>query len=147
MKYIAHRGNYKGKQLANENNPEYILEAINNNFDCEIDLRIKNSEYYLGHDYSQYKISVNWLLENKNRLWVHIKDKSLLEQSLLNDLHWFWHENDTITLTSKGIKWCYPSVIIQNSVLNQTTITEDLLKKIKNNYFYGICYDSILDKI
>ena len=36
--WIAHRGNYKGVEEGNENKPEYILDAVEAGFDCEIDV-------------------------------------------------------------------------------------------------------------
>ena len=39
MKLIAHRGNVSGPKPSQENNPEYIDEALFAGFDAEIDLR------------------------------------------------------------------------------------------------------------
>ena len=45
----------------------------------------------------------------KNKLWVHCKNIEALEQCDEKiDLHYFWHEHDTVTLTSQGIIWAYP---------------------------------------
>jgi glycerophosphoryl diester phosphodiesterase len=43
MKLIAHRGLTDGPNKDLENSPEQILKAIDQGFDCEIDLWIINS--------------------------------------------------------------------------------------------------------
>ena len=41
MIYISHRGNIEGKSEKNENNPEYIMKAVDKGFDVEIDVWLK----------------------------------------------------------------------------------------------------------
>ena len=51
MKFISHRGNLNGPIEEYENHPEYILEALKKGFNVEIDVRVKNDTFYLGHDF------------------------------------------------------------------------------------------------
>ena len=56
MFFISHRGNLEGPIRSEENKIDYINNAINQNFDVEIDVWFKNNNFYLGHDEPQYKI-------------------------------------------------------------------------------------------
>ena len=107
MKFISHRGNLNGKNLKLENNPNYILKAAELNFDVEIDVWYIEDEFWLGHDIPQYKIEENFL-ENP-RLWCHAKSIDTLYKMTSNSLiHCFWHQEDDVTLTSRGYLWTYP---------------------------------------
>ena len=108
MILISHRGNIKGKNLDLENNPDYIQKALDEEFDVEIDLWIKNNNLYLGHDEPQYEIEYDWLNKRKSKLWVHCKNIECLEFFDDTDINFFWHEKDTVTITSKGYIWAYP---------------------------------------
>lgn len=135
MKIIAHRGNLNGSDVENENKPETILRAISLGFDVEIDIRVIDGEIYLGHDSPQYKIDVRFLKDD--RLWIHCKNKEALELMLgLSEVHYFWHQTDTYTLTSKGFVWGYVGAdIINNSICVMPETEQDLQK------CYGICTD------
>ena len=54
MRLISHRGNTFGINRNDENHPDYILAALEQGYDCEIDLWLINNEFYLGHDEPQY---------------------------------------------------------------------------------------------
>ena len=69
MFLIAHRGNINGKVPELENSPDYINAAISNGYDVEVDVWFQDDEFYLGHDFPQYKTSVEYLRNNK--LWCH----------------------------------------------------------------------------
>ncbi len=106
MILIAHRGNLNGKTNI-ENQPEYIQEALVQDFDVEIDVWYIEDEFWLGHDIPQYKIEENFL-ENP-RLWCHAKSIDTLYKMTSNSLiHCFWHQEDDVTLTSRGYLWTYP---------------------------------------
>ena len=106
MILIAHRGNLNGK-TNRENQPEYIQEALVQDFDVEIDVWYIEDEFWLGHDIPQYKIEENFL-ENP-RLWCHAKSIDTPYKMTSNSLiHCFWHQEDDVTLTSRGYLWTYP---------------------------------------
>ena len=70
------------------------------------DFVFKNSKFYLGHDEPQYDIENSFLL--KKEVWCHAKNlEALIEMKKIGS-HYFWHENDQFTLTSKGYIWTYP---------------------------------------
>jgi hypothetical protein len=139
MKLISHRGNINGKIPNNENHPEYIDEALHAGFDVEIDMWWVDGRIYLGHDEPQFEVDDKWLTERMNNLWVHCKNVELLNWIRSTSLHWFWHEEDTLTLTSKGYVWVYPGKqpIIGSIAVMPEIHNEDVSKCI------GVCSDII----
>ena len=78
MKYISHRGNLDGRNLKTENSPNQIDTVLSLGYDVEIDLRFLNNKFYLGHDDCQYIIDFNWLLNRKNKLWIHLNNSIII---------------------------------------------------------------------
>jgi hypothetical protein len=139
MILISHRGNINGPIPEVENNPEYIDNAIRLGYDVEIDMWWINGRIYLGHDKPQYEVSDEWLGERIDKLWVHCKNIESLNWIKSTSLHYFWHENDTVTLTSKNYIWAYPGKqpIIGSIAVMPELYNDDTLKCI------GICSDYI----
>jgi len=138
MKIISHRGNLIGKNINLENQKDYIQNALNNGFEVECDVRFINHKFFLGHDIAQYEIKLEWLLERKDKLWIHCKNLECAEQLINKDFNFFWHQNDDFTITSKGILWCNDNTFSSNGitvVLNHCDIKNDVL---------GICTDEPL---
>jgi hypothetical protein len=108
MILISHRGNIDGRIPEYENNPNYIEAALNLGYDVEIDLWFIDGKTYLGHDEPQYEIDDDWLGERIDKIWVHCKNIESLNWIRSTNLHYFWHETDTVTLTSKNYVWAYP---------------------------------------
>lgn len=109
---ISHRGNLDGRIIELENNKSYIEKAIKDGYDVEIDIRFKNNSLWLGHDEPQEEISIDWLIENSNKLWIHCKDLNsimFIRKSNLTQLNYFGHSLDSFVLTSKGFLFCLPS--------------------------------------
>ena len=73
MKLIAHRGNIEGPNPQRENDPEYILEAIDRGYDVEVDVW-GHKQIWLGHDSAQYACPLSFLIQNKSKLWIHCKN-------------------------------------------------------------------------
>lgn len=140
MKLISHRGNVEGKKISLENNPEYINTTISLGYDVEIDVWMIGEELFLGHDGPEYAISRNWLNDRCDKLWIHCKNIEAVEWFNDNDsFNWFWHETDTITITSKGFIWAYPGKQpILGSIAVMPEIHNDNINKCK-----GICSDYI----
>lgn len=109
MILISHRGNLEGKQPKLENHPNYIDKALKEGYDVEIDVWVIGNDFYLGHDEPQYKTTQEWLNRRYDKLWIHCKNTKAMEKfSLIKEFNYFWHEEDTVTLTSKGFIWAYP---------------------------------------
>tara|TARA_B110000027_G_C16046520_1_gene267946 strand:+ start:253 stop:684 length:432 start_codon:yes stop_codon:yes gene_type:complete len=137
MIYISHRGNLTGKSEKDENNPDYLMKAIESGFDVEIDVWFKNNKFYLGHDKPSFEVGTKFL-ENP-RFWCHAKNINALSELARINCHYFWHQEDDFTLTSKGIIWTYPGKYLTNNsvcVLPEST-------NVKKFDCLGICSDLI----
>lgn len=145
MKLISHRGNLTGKETELENSPKFIDSAIEQGYDVEVDVRTDNNGHlYLGHDTPDHRIDVGYLLDRKNMLWIHCKDRQALDICLQYKLNCFWHTNDDYTLTSNGTVWAYPGKLPTSSncvmVLPEIIWTVEVIKEFTP---YGICSDII----
>jgi hypothetical protein len=142
MVLISHRGNLNGKIPQNENHPEYIDEAIHAGYNVEIDVWLIDGVLFLGHDEPQYQISVEWLEKRYEKIWVHCKNIKALELfNALRSYHYFWHEEDTLTLTSNGVVWAYPGKQpIKGSIAVMPEIHNDNVDSC-----IGICSDYIIN--
>jgi hypothetical protein len=135
MKIISHRGNLYGQDASRENNIWAIDECISLGFDVEIDLWVEDA-LYLGHDRPEHAIKQEYLINLANNLWIHAKNIKAVEWlSDIKELNWFWHQTDTMTLTSKGIPWCYPGHYVS------TGITVELGYQSMLPKLYGVCTD------
>jgi len=115
MILISHRGNLNGINSDKENSPSYLLSALNKGFNVEVDVRFENNKFYLGHDFSQFEINVDFL-QNKS-IWCHAKTHEALYALHNINAHYFWHQEDDYTITSRGYIWTYPSKkLLPNSI-------------------------------
>lgn len=141
MILISHRGNLDGRIPELENSPHYIYEALLRGYDCEIDVRLVGTEWYLGHDEPQYKIDYEFLLDP--RLWIHCKNHQALEYLILDErVNCFWHEEDQYTLTSHGYIWAYPGCAV-TPVSNAICVLPELNNQDVSP-FIGVCTDQII---
>lgn len=142
MILISHRGNTNGPIQERENCPDYIDETLAQGYDVEIDLWVID-EVYLGHDEPQYKITSEWLYQRMDRLWVHCKNIKAIEYintlSDIQNLNYFWHEEDTVTLTSKKYIWAYPG---KQPIMGSIAVMPEIYKDTISNCI-GICSDYI----
>lgn len=153
MRLIAHRGNTLGPNKENENKIEYIQKSIFEGYDVEIDLWVKDQCLYLGHDEPQNQISMKWLVQYTDRLWIHCKNQKALEfmSNLPIDFNYFWHQNDKHTLTSRGYIWSYPGQPYSSKSVIVMPEVNDLLKfygndkmiDVKDYNCYAICSDYV----
>lgn len=141
MILIAHRGNTNGIFESFENEPTYIDMAIKKEFDVEIDVWFKDNVLWLGHDKPQYGVDFRWFRDRIGKLWIHCKNVDAINyfKTCGYDFNYFWHETDTITLTSLNYIWAYPNKQpIENSIAVMPEINNDDTTKC-----IGICSDFI----
>jgi hypothetical protein len=141
MILISHRGNINGSIEEAENRPDYIEDTIKLGYYVEVDVWVIESTFHLGHDKPQYPISLNWLYERKDNLWIHCKNIEAIEKfnTLGSVYNYFWHQEDTLTLTSKRFIWAYPgNQPIINSIAVMPEIHNDDVSQCS-----GICSDYI----
>jgi hypothetical protein len=139
MKIISHRGNLNGPDKESENTPSQILLAIQKGFDVEIDFWSEDNRLFLGHDYPQHEIPIDFLRDNKDHLWIHCKNLEALEslKHFLSDSNFFWHQSDDFTLTSNGYIWTYPG---KQTTSNSVIVDLEETPKVYKDCF-GICTD------
>jgi len=141
MILIAHRGNTNGRFESYENEPNYIDMALSKGYDVEIDIWYVDKILYLGHDKPQYGIDFRWIRDRVNKLWVHCKNTEALVyfKDCGYDVNYFWHQEDTLTLTSQNHIWVYPGKQpVNNSIAVMPEINNDDITKC-----IGICSDII----
>ena len=144
MILISHRGNLKGPH-PDENHPDYILRALVAGFNVEIDVWFINGKFKLGHDEPTYDFPFELFENHFSKLWLHCKNVeamvALNEFPNENLLNYFFHQEDDITLTSKGYIWAYPGKQpIKNSIAVMPELNKDDLTQA-----IGICSDYIKD--
>lgn len=140
MLKIAHRGNVNGPSEA-ENQPAYLLDAIAQGYEVEVDVWFVAGNLWLGHDYTQYQIDYTFLSKIADKAWFHCKNQEALAyfNDSLTSLRYFWHEEDKYTLTSTGQIWVYPG---ETSPRNSIVVDLDLsnLDAYKDTA-YAVCTD------
>lgn len=143
MILISHRGNITGSQPKTENHPDYIMDAINKGYNVEIDVWYTD-KFMLGHDNPQYEFPFDLLEKFYTKLWLHCKNIMALVKlkeidPIASKLNYFWHEEDTVTLTSKNHIWAYPGKQpIKNSIAIMPEMYNDDISQC-----IGICSDYI----
>lgn len=141
MKKIAHRGNFSGPSHK-ENQPHYVVEAINAGYDVEVDLWMHSNLFWLGHNGPEYLIKESFLLDIGHAAWIHCKNIDALHflNTTFPQLNYFWHQEDDYTLTSQGYIWAYPGKTITNK-----TVIVDLNNAGDNSKAFAVCSDKFID--
>lgn len=145
-KFISHRGNLNGAVPALENSPDYIDQAIQRGLEVEVDLRMIDDHFYLGHDYPQYKVDPAWLEERHYHLLLHLKDARSLERIIMDYWHWhyFCHAADRYTFTSRMYIWLHDLSIPPTLNTIVPLISNDLRASYKSRDVHAICSDFVI---
>lgn len=141
MKKIAHRGNTNGITQY-ENQLWYVQTAIDKGYDAEIDVWMLRGKLWSGHDHAKYLVNEEFLLKNKEYLWIHCKNLDALQHfaQMGNSYNYFWHQEDDFTLTSHNYIWTYPG-----KEVGKWSVIVDLEGKTEYNC-YAICSDYISEE-
>ena len=142
MKIISHRANLFGPNKENENKKKQILHVIREfSFDVEVDIWAEKKTLYLGHDYPESMVDLEFLEKFKNNLWIHCKNLNAIDffnKYNGKDFNFFYHENDKLTITSKGFLWVYPGV---KAIDNCISVLPEKFPENKISNCFGICTD------
>ena len=141
MIQISHRGNTNGPKPELENNPDYLIEAISQGFEVEVDIWIKDNSLYFGHDYPKYLISPEIFYKIRDHAWFHCKNLESLNHFIkfYPTSKYFWHQNDDFTLTSNNYIWTYPDKpISSNSIIVYLDNHKDVYFNTKP---FAVCSD------
>tara|TARA_B100001778_G_C18476645_1_gene578339 strand:- start:454 stop:876 length:423 start_codon:yes stop_codon:yes gene_type:complete len=137
MILIAHRGNIDGVNPKFENSDKYCQDAIDRGFNVEIDVWYTDT-WWTGHDRPQYRVNPDFFL--KKEVWCHAKNIEALKRLLDLGAHCFFHQNDNVTLTSKGYIWTNPTIPLTEKSI--CVLPE--LQNIDTSDCSGICSDFIV---
>jgi hypothetical protein len=141
MRFIAHRGNWQGSNPDYENKIEYLQAALDKQFDVECDLIGYRGKLYFGHDEPNEIVNREFI--SNSSVFCHAKNlEALLLLADMPEITYFWHQDDTVTLTSQGHMWCLPGV----HPTHKQAIWLDLgnIPLPENTYgIYGICGDKV----
>ena len=142
MILIAHRGLVNGPGKEFENKPAQIETALAMEFDCEIDVWFKDGEWWLGHDAPTYLVDFEFL--EQPGLWIHAKNLAALYILTGTELNYFWHQDDTYTLTSHCYIWTYPGKqLSKHSIMLMPEWSNPELTNLNTADCYGICSDYV----
>ena len=141
MILIAHRGNVNGRFESYENEPNYIDLAISKGYDVEVDVWYKDSTLWLGHDKPDYGVNFRWFRDRLSKLWIHCKNTEAVGffKECGYPANYFWHEEDTLTLTSHNHIWVYPG---KQPIKNSIAVMPETYKD-DTTHCIGICSDYI----
>lgn len=135
---IAHRANLQGPSPKTENTISSIYKCFDAGFNVEIDVWWKNGSFWLGHDNPSYPLASDRILTDP-KVWAHAKNLEAAINLEKIEAHWFWHQNDDFTLTSKGYFWTYPGkTICQKSI---AVLPEINFHETTFSLAIGICTD------
>ena len=137
MILVAHRGNTNGVNSKFENSDKYCQEAIDKGFDVEIDVWYTDT-WWTGHNRPQYRVNPDFFL--KKEVWCHAKNIDALKRLLDLGAHCFFHQNDNVTLTSKGYIWTNPTI----PLTEQSICVLPELQNIDISDCAGVCSDFIV---
>lgn len=146
MKIIAHRANINGPSSKDENTLSNVEKCIELGYDVEIDIRLINGKLFLGHDKGTQMIDEKELNRIKENSWIHCKNIEAITffSNTSNKYNFFWHENDSYTLTSKGYIWAYPGQKLSNScicVMPEVKYSREEFSYLREMQIAGICTD------
>ena len=137
MILISHRGNINGRNPNLENGQRYCQKAIDAGYNVEIDVHFYDGILWTGHDRPQYRVDDDFLLQEE--VWCHAKDIMALRRLLELETHCFFHQNDPVTLTSKGYMWTYPT----QTLTEKSICVKPEVQLIALKHSAGICSDVI----
>jgi hypothetical protein len=140
MLLISHRGNINGKSDYRENDVPFVVDALNNKgYDVEIDVWFLGGNFALGHDYPQRGVSKSFL--KTKGLWLHCKNAEALSRlSTDSGCNCFFHDEDSVVLTSKLYLWTYPGVALFD---NSICVLPELFPDQDMSKAAGVCSDFI----
>lgn len=143
MLIISHRGNLDGPSTPVENKIEQIELCISKKIPVEIDVWYTKKGLFLGHDYPEDSIHLDFLYDRSHSLWIHCKNAESYDYLTdFKNLNVFFHQTDDYTLTSKGDIWTFPKRPVVSKSIIVCQSEEETLSNLKKN-IRGICTDFV----
>jgi hypothetical protein len=140
MILISHRANLNGPDGKRDNNPKCVKEVLKMGLDCEIDVWYNRGKIWLGHGFAKHEVDESFLTQKG--LWCNAKNYEAIVILKKLNTNFFYHKDDSFSVTSKGNIWCYPSYHVYldgvNTLPEINNLPENELKKC-----FGICTDFV----
>ena len=145
MILISHRGNISGPNPECENEPNYLIEALDKGFGIESDVWfLDNNRWYFGHDHPQYPVVMHKFIEKAGtRALFHCKNPAAINEfkRTFPFVDFFWHENDRFALTSHNQIIIHPKApLIPGGICMMPECRED---SIGLDQCVGACSDYV----
>lgn len=140
MILISHRGNLSGPNEELENHPDYIMDAVKQGYAVEVDVWRDRGQWILGHDFPQYTTTLEFI--SHPEFYIHAKNLEALTFLTSTNLHYFWHQEDDFTLTSKNFIWTYPKKLVTSRSIVVCQSAQEVDSYL-NSSAWGICTDYI----
>ena len=144
MIFISHRGNTDRIKKDLENTQRYIDLAISKGYEVEVDIWCIEKKLFLGHDNPETPVTLEWLEDRKNKLWIHTKNRSALEFFLSADpsFKFFWHTTEPFILTSNCLIWAHDYDSVENdSLCIVPLLSLEQVIEADVREWYAICTD------
>lgn len=156
MLLISHRGNISGRNPRRENTISYVQEAIDLGYMVECDLWVNENKLYLDHSvfsmggYAETTLSgfknplipESFLRNNVTALLIHCKNKEALSFCQGEMLHYFYHSNDSFTVSSFGFPIAHSKEKPTKDIICMLPETHGLSKDSVKECL-GVCSDII----
>lgn len=133
---ISHRGNLWGRNERQENDPEYILRALKEDVDVEVDVWMLGDQLFLGHDLPQFPIDDMFLADP--RMWIHCKNIQAMNYLATALSFNIIAHTEGIVITKDGFLWTAPGFPIMSRSI---AVMPELKKKWDISDAYGVCTD------
>jgi len=152
---IAHRALLRGPDFIKENTIDSINECIRMNINIELDIRYIDGNWYLGHDHPQEIIDLDTFDFGFVHVFFHCKNietlnrccNTLFKEQFEGQIDFFYHDQDSVTLTKNGLIWSYPksklfdwSICVMPELVSKKYF-EKTINKYNDSKIYAICTD------
>lgn len=108
MILISHCGNLDGSQPEYENQPDYLFKALAAGFEVKVDVWHDGTSFKLGAE-PTYFATLDFL--RSEGLWCQCRNAEALRRlAEAGSAHYFWHEQNSYSLTNWGFVWTHPNI-------------------------------------
>jgi hypothetical protein len=163
---ISHRGNLKGPEPTFENKISFLKDALSRGYYIEIDVRVKDENFYLGHDDPKEMLGSFLDFSSEENIYIHCKDirSFLMMREYYPKSIIFSHNTDNAVLTSNRKLWIHPKTLpylfeefqagkLENHLISNAIAVLPESQKLWYNVdaikflrkFWGICTDHPID--
>jgi len=147
MILISNEGNLIGRNRATEGTSAAIQDAINKGYDCKIYVKEVGGRLYLATREPYERISLNFLIPNRDKLWIQCATVSTLkffsDKLAEYNFNYFYAAEDC-SITSHGTLWWWPShVTTPTKTSGIVYLPETIRMDTQSMRVGGICCDFI----